>query len=184
MPKKINNKEFETHIKKLIIDKDLYRMLEQLRSILRKIVFILGDEDWVKNDFSNYQKKNSMKFLLDYTFICCINELTTVLNDSGTLAPGAGVKKWKGEYEEQFFEYLSKIKELKSNKQNLKKEDMKNFVQSLNKLLTFKNQNDIEKEIMKISGKWGLERRDLVSIRGFTFELEDRIIGAIWDEEE
>jgi len=183
MPKQINNKEFETHIKKLIIDKGLYRMLDQLRSILRKIVFILGDEDWVKNDFSNYQKKNSINFLVDYSFICCVNELTTVLNDSGTLAPGAGVKKWTGEYEEKFLEYLSKKKEFKLNKQNLIKEDMKNCVKSLHKLLTFKNQNDIEKEIIKISGKWGIERRDLVSIRGFTFELEDRIIGAIWDEE-
>ena len=28
-----------------------------------------------------------------------------------------------------------------------------------------------------------IERNDLISMRGFTFKLEDRILNAIWDEE-
>ena len=95
-------------------------MLEQLRSIMRKIVFILGEENWVENNFSNYQKKQSLGFIIDYSFIYCMNELTVVLNDSGTLAPMAGIKKWKGEYDSKYLEFFFKTKELKSNKNNIK----------------------------------------------------------------
>ncbi|SVB92145.1 uncharacterized protein METZ01_LOCUS244999, partial [marine metagenome] len=99
MPNKFNDGNFEKHINTLIINKEISKMLEQLRSIMRKIVFILGEENWVENNFSNYQKKQSLGFIMDYSFIYCMNELTVVLNDSGTLAPMAGIKKWKGEYD-------------------------------------------------------------------------------------
>jgi hypothetical protein len=183
MAAQFNNKEFEKHISKLIITKDIYRMLEQLRSIMRKIVFILGQENWDKDSFSKYQRKHSMNFLIDYSFIYCVNELITVLNDSGTLAPMAGVKKWKGKYESKFLEFFENTKEIKSNKGNIKSTDKNKFKKSLQKLQSYKNPDEIEKELLTIGGKYRIERRDLVSIRGFTFELEDRILGAIWDEE-
>lgn len=183
MPNKFDNKEFETHIKKLIINKEIYRMLEQLRSIMRKIVLLIGEEDWNKDSFTKFQRKNSLEFLIDYSFVCCVNELITVLNDSGTLAPMAGVKKWQGEYETNFLEYLEKSKEIKSNKNNLNGKDKENFKKSLEKLIKCNNENDIQKSILQIGEKYQIERRDLVSIRGFTFELEDRILGSIWDEE-
>ena len=122
MPDKFNNDDFEKHIKTLIINKEIYKMLEQLRSIMRKIVFILGEENWVENNFSNYQKKQSLGFIIDYSFIYCVNELTVVLNDSGTLAPMAGIKKWKGEYDSKYLEFFFKtafqLDELGWNKLN------------------------------------------------------------------
>jgi len=183
MAEKFSNKDFENHIKKLIINKEIYRMLEQLRSIMRKIVFILGEEDWNQSTFTKYQRKKSLNFLLDYSFIYCVNELTTVLNDSGTLAPMPGVKKWQGKYERKFTEYFLNTKEIKSNKSNLKSNEIDSFKKSLQKLQKCKNENNINSEILKIAENYCIERRDLVSMRGFTFELEDRILGAIWDEE-
>jgi len=183
MPDKFNNNDFENHIKTLIINKEIYRMLEQLRSIMRKIVFILGEENWVDNNFSDYQKTQSLEFLIDYSFIYCVNELTIVLNDSGTLAPMAGVKKWKEKYDSKFLEYFFKTKEIKSNKNNIKSIDNNNLIKSLHRLWTCKNEDDIEKEILKIGGKYNIERNDLISMRGFTFKLEDKILNAIWDEE-
>ncbi|SVA58370.1 uncharacterized protein METZ01_LOCUS111224 [marine metagenome] len=183
MPDKFNNNDFENHIKTLIINKEIYKMLEQLRSIMRKIVFILGDENWGNNNFSDYQKTQSLEFIIDYSFIYCVNELTVVLNDSGTLAPMAGVKKWKEQYDSMFLEYFLKTKEIKSNKNNIKSIDNNKLIKSLHKLWTCKNEDDIEKEILKIGGKYNIERNDLISMRGFTFKLEDRILNAIWDEE-
>jgi len=183
MPDKFNNDDFEKHIKTLIINKEIYKMLEQLRSIMRKIVFILGEENWVENNFSNYQKKQSLGFIIDYSFIYCVNELTVVLNDSGTLAPMAGIKKWKGEYVSKYLEFFLKTKELKSNKNNIKSKDENKLLKSLHKLWILKNEDDIEKEILKIGGKYNIERNDLISMRGFTFKLEDKILNAIWDEE-
>jgi len=183
MPDKFNNDDFEKHIKTLIINKEIYRMLGELRSIMRKIVFILGDENWGNNNFSDYQKTQSLEFIIDYSFICCVNELTVVLNDSGTLAPMAGVKKWKDQYDIMFLEYFLKTKEIKSNKNNIKSIDNNNLIKSLHRLWTCKNEDDIEKEILKIGGKYNIERNDLISMRGFTFKLEDKILNAIWDEE-
>ena len=183
MSDKFNSNDFENHIKKLIINKEIYRMLGELRSIMRKIVFILGEENWIDNNFSNYQKKQSLDFLIDYSFIYCVNELTVVLNDSGTLAPMAGVKKWKDQYDIMFLEYFLKTKEIKSNKNNIKSIDNNKLIKSLHKLWTCKNEDDIEKEILKIGGKYNIERNDLISMRGFTFKLEDKILNAIWDEE-
>ncbi len=183
MPDKFNDDDFEKHIKTLIINKEIYKMLEQLRSIMRKIVFILGEENWGENNFSNYQKKQSLGFIIDYSFIYCMNELTVVLNDSGTLAPMAGIKKWKGEYDSKYLEFFFKTKELKSNKNNIKSKDENKLLKSLHKLWTLKNEDDIEKEILKIGGKYNIERNDLISMRGFTFKLEDKILNAIWDEE-
>ena len=183
MPDKFNNNDFENHIKTLIINKEIYRMLEQLRSIMRKIVFILGEENWGNNNFSDYQKTQSLEFLIDYSFIYCVNELTVVLNDSGTLAPMAGVKKWKEKYDSKFLEYFLKTKEIKSNKNNIKSIDNNNLIKSLHRLWTCKNEDDIEKEILKIGEKYNIERNDLISMRGFTFKLEDKILNAIWDEE-
>ena len=34
-----------------------------------------------------------------------------------------------------------------------------------------------------IGGKYNIERNDMISMRGFTFKLEDKILNAIWDEE-
>ena len=31
--------------------------------------------------------------------------------------------------------------------------------------------------------EYNIERNDLISMRGFTFKLEDKILNAIWDEE-
>ena len=53
MADKFNSNDFENHIKTLIINKEIYKMLEQLRSIMRKIVFILGEENWENNNFSS-----------------------------------------------------------------------------------------------------------------------------------
>ena len=183
MADQFNNKEFEKHISKLIINKEIYRMLDQLRSIMRKIVFLIGEENWNNNSFSDFQKKHSMEFIIDYSFIYCVNELITVLNDSGTLAPMLGVKKWIGEYESKFIEFFEKSKEVKSNKHNIKSVDKNEFKKSLPKLWTCKNEDDIEKEILKIGGKYNITKNDMISMRGFTFKLEDRILGAIWDEE-
>ena len=183
MPDKFNNNDFKNHIKTLIINKEIYRMLEQLRSIMRKIVFILGEENWVENNFSDYQKKRSLEFIIDYSFIYCVNELITVLNDSGTLAPMAGVKKWKEKYDSKFLDYFFVTKEIKSNKNNIHSTDENKLIKSLHILWTCKNEDDIEKKILKIGGKYNIERNDIVSMRGFTFKLEDKILSSIWDEE-
>ena len=118
MADQFNNKEFEKHISKLIITKDIYRMLDQLKSIMRKIVFLIGEENWNNNSFSDFQKKHSMEFIIDYSFIYCVNELITVLNDSGTLAPMSGAKKWMENYEIKFVEFFNKSKEISSIKQH------------------------------------------------------------------
>ena len=76
-----------------------------------------------------------------------------------------------------------KTKEVKSNKNNIKSKDENKLKKSLHRLWTCKNEDDIEKEIIKIGGKYNIERNDLISMRGFTFKLEDRILNAIWDEE-
>ena len=182
MSAKFDNKKFKEHIKTLIINKEIFKMLEQLRSIMRKIVLLIGEEDWNENNFTKFQRKKSLEFLLDYSFICCINELTIVLNDSGTLAPMAGVKKWKDNYQDKFLEYLLKSKEIKANKNNLNEKDKNNLKNSLERLFKCKDENDIQKIILKTGEKYHMEKRDLISIRGFTFELEDRILGSIWDE--
>ena len=79
--------------------------------------------------------------------------------------------------------YFFKTKEIKSNKNNIKSIDNNNLIKSLHRLWTCKNEDDIEKEILKIGGKYNIERNDLISMRGFTFKLEDRILSSIWDEE-
>ncbi len=183
MAEKFKDIEFEKHISKLIVNKEIYKMLDQLRSIMRKIVFLIGEEDWDNESFTKYQRKQSLELILDYSFIYCVNELITVLNDSGTLAPMPGVKKWIGNYENKYFEYFFNNKELKSNKNNIKLKDKSKFKNTLNKLLTCNNEDDIEKEILKIGEKYNIKRNDMISMRGFTFELEDRILAAIWDEE-
>jgi len=183
MADQFNNKEFEKHISKLIITKDIYRMLDQLKSIMRKIVFLIGEENWNNDSFSDFQKKQSMEFIIDYSFIYCVNELITVLNDSGTLAPMSGAKKWMENYEIKFVEFFNKSKEIKSNKHNIESVDKNTLNKSLHKLWTCKNEDDIEKEILMIGGKYNIERNDMISMRGFTFKLEDKILNAIWDEE-
>ena len=183
MADQFNNKEFEKHISKLIITKDIYRMLDQLKSIMRKIVFLIGEEDWNNDSFSDFQKKQSMEFIIDYSFIYCVNELITVLNDSRTLAPMSGAKKWMENYEIKFVEFFNKSKEIKSNKHNIESVDKNTLNKSLHKLWTCKNEDDIEKEILMIGEKYNIERNDMISMRGFTFKLEDKILNAIWDEE-
>ena len=111
MADQFNNKEFEKHISKLIITKDIYRMLDQLKSIMRKIVFLIGEENWNNDSFSDFQKKQSMEFIIDYSFIYCVNELITVLNDSGTLAPMSGAKKWMENYDSLYTSFgLNSVK--------------------------------------------------------------------------
>jgi len=44
---------------------------------------------------------------------------------------------------------------------------------SLHKLWTCENEDDIEKEILMIGEKYNIERNDMISMRGFTFKLED-----------
>tara|TARA_Y100000780_G_C13537025_1_gene359940 strand:- start:193 stop:744 length:552 start_codon:yes stop_codon:yes gene_type:complete len=183
MADQFNNKEFEKHISKLIITKDIYRMLDQLKSIMRKIVFLIGEENWNNDSFSDFQKKQSMEFIIDYSFIYCVNELITVLNDSGTLAPMSGAKKWMENYEIKFVEFFNKSKEIKSNKHNIESFDKNKLNKSLHKLWTCENEDDIEKEILMIGEKYNIERNDMISMRGFTFKLEDKILNAIWDEE-
>ena len=65
MSAKFDNKKFKEHIKTLIINKEIFKMLEQLRSIMRKIVLLIGEEDWNENNFTKFQRKKSLEFLLD-----------------------------------------------------------------------------------------------------------------------
>ena len=66
MSKKFNNKLFQEHISDLIVDKENLRYIEKQKMIMKKVVYILAEENWVDSGYSNTQLKFCQDFLWDY----------------------------------------------------------------------------------------------------------------------
>jgi len=183
MSKKFNNKQFGQHISNLIVDKENLRFIEKQKLIMKKIVYILAEENWINADYTDIQLKSCRNFLIDYAWIYAVNELITVQNDNGTLKSMSGVKKWSDNYEEKFLDAYVKTKELKANKININESDNGKFKISLNNIIKYKDEKDLVKRTFAIGEKYGILEKDLRSERGYTFELEGRILDSIWEEE-
>jgi len=183
MSNKINNKKFDDHIKSLIVDKDNLRYIESLKLIMKKIVYILAEEIWHENGYTEKQIKLSKLFIRDYSFVIAVNELITIQNDNGTFKTMGGVKKWSENYEENYMNFFLKSKEIKANKSNIEKREISQFNLSLNKVFKIKDDVQLVKKFISIGEKYGIKRRDLISENGYTLDLEGRILDCLWSEE-
>ena len=182
MSKKFNNKQFQEHISNLIVDKENLRYIQKQKMIMKKVVYILAEENWVDSGYSNTQLKFCQNFLLDYALVYAVNELITIQNDNGTFKTMSGVKKWADNYEENFLLAYLKTKELKANRKNLVESDNGKFITSFHRITNCKGENDLVKKIITIGVKYGILENDLISERGYTLELEGRILDKIWDD--
>ena len=183
MSNKINNKKFDDHIKNLIVDKDNLRYIESLKIIMKKIIYILAEEIWSEQGYTNKQIKMSKMFIRDYSFVFAINELITIQNDNGTFKKMGGVKKWSEDYEKNFLNFFLKAKEIKANKSNIEKKDINQFILSLSKILEIRDDTDLVKKFLSIAEKYDMKRRDLILESGYTLDLEGRILDSLWSEE-
>ncbi|MBH09405.1 MAG: hypothetical protein CMG74_03455 [Candidatus Marinimicrobia bacterium] len=182
MSKNFNNKLFEEHISDLIIDKENLRYLEKQKMIMKKIVYILAEENWVDEGYSESQVKFCREFLEDYAWVYAVNELITIQNDNGTFKVMPGVKKWSDNYEENFLNAYLKTKELKANKKNIVESDNLRFKNSFYKISKAKNQEDLVKKTIAVGEKYGISKNDLISERGYNLDLEGRILDNIWND--
>ena len=183
MSNRVNNKEFGDHLKGLIIDKENLRYIESLKVIMKKIVYILAEEIWHEQGYTNKQIKLSKTFIRDYSFVFAVNELITIQNDNGTFKTMGGVKKWSEDYEECFINFFLKSKEIKANKGNIEEKKINQFILSLNKIFKIKDDVQMVKKFISIAEKYGINRRDLISESGYTLDLEGRILDCLWSEE-
>ena len=182
MSKKFNNKQFEEHISNLIVDKENFRYIQKQKMIMKKIVYVLAEENWVQAEYSNSQLKTCRDILVDYAWVYAVNELITILNDNGTLKEMSGVKKWADNYEENFLSAFLKTKELKANQENIADADNGEFITSFNRIINCKDEQSLVKKIITVGEKHGILQKDLLSERGYTLELEGRLLDKIWDE--
>lgn len=182
MSKKFNNKQFEEHISDLIVDKENFRYIAKQKMIMKKIVYVLAEENWVQAEYSNSQLKTCRDFLVDYAWVYAVNELITILNDNGTLKEMSGVKKWADNYEENFLSAFLKTKELKANHENITDADNGKFITSFYRITNCKDEQSLVKKIIAVGEKHGILQSDLLSERGYTLELEGRLLDKIWDE--
>ena len=182
MSKKFNNKQFGEHISDLIVDKENFRYIVKQKMIMKKIVYVLAEENWVQAEYSNSQLKTCRDFLVDYAWVYAVNELITILNDNGTLKEMSGVKKWADNYEENFLSAFLKTKELKANHENITDADNGKFITSFYRITKCKDEQSLVNEIIAVGEKHGILQSDLLSERGYTLELEGRLLDKIWDE--
>ena len=182
MSRKLNNKQFGDHISDLIIDKENLRYITKQKMIMKKIVYILAEEDWVQSKYTNSQLKSCQDLLIDYALVYAVNELITIQNDNGTLKAMSGVKKWVDNYEENFLSAYLNTKELKANRKNIVESDNEKFTTSFNRITSCKNERDLVKIIITLGEKHGVLENDLLSERGYPLELEGRILDKIWDD--
>ena len=183
MAKKVNNKEFKNHIENLIVVKENLRVLESLKIIMKKVVYILAEEIWHDEGYTSKQIKMSRMFIRDYSFVYAVNELITIQNDNGSFKKMSGVVKWSENYQQSFIEFFLKQKEIKANKKNIKESERNQFLMSLGKLYKIKDDVELVKKFISISDKYGIKRRDLISENGYTLDLEGRILDSLWSEE-
>ena len=180
MSQKITNKKFKEHILTLIIDKNNYRYVERQKMVMKKIIYILGEENWLDEGYTDSQIKICRNFLIDYAFIYAINELITIQNDNGTLKVMRGVKKWTEDYEEKFLVTFLKSKETKAISKNILNSDHKKFISSMNKILDCKNDDQLVKRVINLGKKYDITEDDLLSERGYSLDLEGKILDKIW----
>tara|TARA_S200000501_G_scaffold339840_1_gene347823 strand:+ start:17586 stop:18137 length:552 start_codon:yes stop_codon:yes gene_type:complete len=180
MSEKITNDKFKKHISNLIIDKDNYRYVERQKMIMKKIIYILGEENWLEEGYTDSQIKFCRSFLIDYAFIFAINDLITIQNDNGTLKAMPGVKKWSEDYENNFLTAFLKSKETKAISKNILNSDHKKFISSMNKILDYKNDNQLVKRTIDLGKKYDITKDDLLSERGYSLDLEGKILDKIW----
>ena len=57
MSQKITNEKFKEHILTLIIDKNNYRYVERQKMVMKKIIYILGEENWLDEGYTESQIK-------------------------------------------------------------------------------------------------------------------------------
>tara|TARA_A100001011_G_C14216287_1_gene802190 strand:- start:712 stop:1263 length:552 start_codon:yes stop_codon:yes gene_type:complete len=183
MSKKLNNKKFGDHIKSLIVDKDNLRYIESLKLIMKKIIYILAEEIWHENGYTEKQIKMSKTFIRDYSFVFAVNDLITIQNDNGTFKTMGGVTKWSEDYEENFITFFFKSKEIKANKNNIEERETNYFISSLDKISKIRDDLQLVKKFISIAEKYGIMRRDLISENGYTLALEGRILDSLWSEE-
>lgn len=180
MSQKVTNKKFKEHILTLIIDKNNYRYVERQKMVMKKIIYILGEENWLDEGYTDSQIKICRNFLIDYAFIYAINELITIQNDNGTLKVMPGVKKWTEDYEEKFLVTFLKSKETKAISKNILNSDHKKFITSMNKILDCKNDDQLVKRVINLGKKYDITENDLLSERGYSLDLEGKILDKIW----
>jgi len=165
----------------MIVDKPSFRKIESLKLIMKKIVYILGEENWEESGFPQNHIKASRDFIIDYSFVVCVFELMTVQNDNGTFAKQKGAKTWGPDYAGSFKEFLVKSKEIKGLGKNIGPKDWTAFGKSLK---TFENSasiDDVESKLEKLQKKYDINSNDLAV--GFSFRLEDKILNIIWELE-
>ena len=65
MSQKITNQKFKEHILTLIIDKNNYRYVERQKMVMKKIIYILGEENWLDEGYTDSQIKFCRNFLIN-----------------------------------------------------------------------------------------------------------------------
>lgn len=162
----------------MIVDKTSFRKMESLKLIMKKIVLILGEENWEENSFPQKHIDASRTFLVDYTYVSCAFELITVQNDNGTFAKQKGAKTWGPDYKDKFTNFLKKSKEIKGLGKNINAKDWTAFNKSFKTFEKSKNIDEVESTFDKICSKYDINDNDLTV--GFSFRLEDKILDIIW----
>ena len=91
-----------------------------------------------------------------------------------------GVKKWTEDYENKFLVTFLKSKETKAISKNILNSDHKKFISSMNKILDCKNDDQLVKRIINLGKKYDITEDDLLSERGYSLDLEGKILDKIW----
>jgi hypothetical protein len=165
----------------MILDKPSFRKIESLRLIMKKIVIILGEENWEESGFPTNHIKASREFIIDYSFVVCVFELITVQNDNGTFAKQKGAKTWGPDYADSFKEFLKKSKEIKGLGKNVTSKDWTAFGKSFKNFEKSPSIDEVEATLEKMRTKYNINSNDLAV--GFSFRLEDKILNIIWELE-
>ena len=137
----------------MILDKDSFRKIETLKTIMKKIVFIFGEENWMDSGFPQKHMDASRMFIIDYVFVSCIFELITVQNDNGTFAKQKGAKTWGPDYADSFKEFLKKSKEIKGLGKNVTSKDWTAFGKSFKNFEKSPSIDEVEATLEKMRTK-------------------------------
>ena len=71
---------------------------------------------------------------------------------------------------------------MKANQENIADADNGEFITSFNRIINCKDEQSLVKKIITVGEKHGILQNDLLSERGYTLELEGRLLDKIWDE--
>ena len=71
---------------------------------------------------------------------------------------------------------------MKANQENIADADKGKFITSFNRIINYKDEQSLVEKIITVGEKHGILQNDLLSERGYTLELEGRILDKIWDE--